>query len=617
MTQAWPSATLAAMDMPGLPDGPSPSEPQDVAVRPAAERVEDDGPPSALEPAVAVGDPAAVASTQAATAAEGSQPAPRPRKLLYVTLPGCWGALIAGCLSFTPSLLPRGGIIQGVVFGITAAIGYGLGVWAASIWRAFADRDSRRPRRWAWRTFFIVGGVLYVVSFGLGQYWQYLIRQMMGVTDYNIPLVVASPFIAAAVFCLILLIGRGLRGLYRWAAKQLDRWIGARAARGIGWVLVVGLTYLVVSGLLLQGFVNVMNNAYSLRDTMTAAGIKKPATSLRSGGSGSVIPWNSLGWQGRNFIGKGPSVSDIAKFTGHPAMEPIRIYAGLASANGAEAQAALAVRDLQRAGGFDRKNLVVVTTTGSGWVDPALVDSFEYLSGGDCATVAIQYSYLPSWISYLVDQSKALAAGRALFDAVYGAWVKLPADHRPRLFVAGESLGSFGGEAAFTGENDIANRTSGALFVGPPNFNTLFRQFSDHRDPGSPEVQPVYQDGRTVRFSNDPATAIPPQGQPWNGTRVLYLMHPSDPIVWWSPHLIWSEPDWISETPGEDVLKGIIWLPFLTFWQVTADLPFATGVPGGHGHSYTAEYVNGWNAVMRPAGVTPQDLTRLREIIGG
>jgi uncharacterized membrane protein len=626
MTHAWPSATLAAMDMPGPQGGPSPSEPQDVAVGPAAERIEADEPPAAVEPAAAVEAPAtgtaatAVASAPAATAADESQPATRPRrhrKLLYVTLPGCWGALIAGCLSFTPSLLPRGGIIQGVVFGITAAIGYGLGVWAASIWRAFADRDPRRPRRWAWRTFLIAAGVLYVVSFGLGQYWQYLIRQMMGVTDYNIPLVVASPFVAAAIFCLLLLIGRGLRGVYRWAAKLLDRWIGARAARGVGWVLVVGLTYLVVSGLLLQGFVNVMNSAYSLRDTMTAEGIKKPATSLRSGGPGSVIGWNSLGWQGRNFIGKGPSVSDIAKFTGHPATEPIRIYAGLASADGAEAQAALAVRDLQRAGGFDRKNLLVVTTTGSGWVDPALVDSFEYLSGGDSATVAIQYSYLPSWISYLVDQSKALAAGRALFDAVYGAWVKLPADHRPRLFVAGESLGSFGGEAAFTGENDIANRTSAALFVGPPNFNTLFRQFSDHRDPGSPEVQPVYQDGRTVRFSNDPATAIPPQGQPWNGTRVLYLMHPSDPIVWWSPHLIWSEPDWISETPGKDVLKGIIWLPFLTFWQVTADLPFATGVPGGHGHSYTAEYVNGWNAIMRPAGISPQDLTRLREIIGG
>jgi len=566
------------------------------------------------------GPPAGPPATGAAPAvaeAEGPQP-PEPRKrrkLLYVTLPGCWGALIFACLSFTPSLLPRGGIVQGLVWGITAAIGYGLGVVAAWVWRAFADRDPRRPRRWAWVTFFIIASVLLVAAFALGQYWQYQIRQLMGVTDYSIPLVVASPFVAALIFCLLLLIGRGLHGLYRWLAKLLNRGIGPRAAKAVGWVLVVGLTYVVVSGLLLDGFISLMNNAYSARDTTTAEGVHQPATGLRSGGPGSLVRWDSLGYQGRNFIGKGPSVSDIEKFTHQPAMEPIRIYAGLASADDAEAQAALAVDDLQHAGGFQRKNLVVVTTTGSGWVDPALVDTVEYLSGGDCATVAIQYSYLPSWISYLVDQSKALAAGRALFDAVYGVWAQLPPDQRPRLFVAGESLGSFGGEAAFTGENDLANRTAGALFAGPPNFNTLFRQFSDHRDAGSPEVQPIYQDGRIVRFANDTTAGIPPPGQPWGGSRVLYMMHPSDPIVWWSPHLIFSRPDWIGEPPGRDVLKGMFWMPFVTFWQVTADLPFSTGVPDGHGHRYSAEYVDGWNAVMRPAGLTSQDLASLRKII--
>jgi uncharacterized membrane protein len=249
------------------------------------------------------------------------------------------------------------------------------------------------------------------------------------------------------------------------------------------------------------------------------------------------------------------------------------------------------------------------------WVDPALVDTFECLSGGDSATVAIQYSYLPSWISYLVDQSKAREAGRALFDAVYNDWSQLPQGQRPRLFVAGESLGSVGGEAAFSGEYSLRNLTAGALFTGPPNFNTLFREFSDHRDAGSPEVQPVYQDGRIVRFANDPGTGIPPAGQPWEGSRVLYMMHPSDPIIWWSPHPIFSEPDWIGEPPGKDVLEGMFWMPFVTFWQVSADLPFATGVPGGHGHKYTAEYVDGWNAVMRPAGITSQDLASLRNII--
>jgi uncharacterized membrane protein len=597
-----------ARDISGPPAGASSSEQPDVVGLDSADSAEADQPPGTVEA------PPPVA------AAEGPQPTPqpeKPRKLLYVTLPGCWGALILACLSFTPSLLPRGGIVQGLIWGITAAIGYGLGVLAAWIWRAFAGRDPRHPRRRSWTVLFISAAVLIVVSFGLGQYWQHEIRKLMGVTEYNIALVVASPFVAALVFCLILLIGRGLRGLYRWAAQLLNRWVGRSAAKAVGWTLVAGLAYLVVSGLLLQGFVNVMNSAYSVRDTRTAEGIHQPTTSLRSGGQGSLIPWDTLGWQGRNFIGKGPSVSEIEKFTGQPAMEPIRIYSGLASAADAESRADLAVRDLERAGGFGRKDLLVVTTTGSGWVDPALVDTFEYLTGGDAATVAIQYSYLPSWISYLVDQSKARDAGRALFDAVYGAWSKLPPDQRPKLYVAGESLGSFGGEAAFTGENSMANLTNGALFAGPPNFNTLFREFSDHRDPGTPEVQPVYQDGRTVRFVNDPTTGIPPNGQPWKGSRVLYMMHPSDPIVWWSPHLIFSEPDWISEPPGKDVLKGIFWMPFVTFWQVTADLPFATGVPGGHGHTYTSEYVDGWNAVIQPAGVTPQELTDLRKIIAG
>jgi len=555
------------------------------------------------------------AVAEAVPEAPAEEKLPAERRLLYVTLPGCWGALIFGCLSFTPSLLPRGGLIQGVVFGITAAIGYGLGVVAAWIWRAFADRDTRRPRHRSWLIFFIAGGVLYAVSFGLGQYWQYEIRGLMGVTEYNIPLVVASPFVAVAVFALLLAIGRGIRGVYRWLARLLNRWIGRRAANAVGWIAVAGLVYLVITGLLLQGLVNVMNSAFSVRDTTTAEGVHQPATSLRSGGPGSLIPWNTLGFQGRNFIGKGPTVSEIEAVTHHPAMEPIRAYAGLASAADAEARAELAVRDLERAGGFQRKYLLVVGTTGSGWVDPAMVDTFEYLTGGDCATIAIQYSYLPSWISYLVDQSRAQEAGRDLFDQVYGAWSQLPQGQRPKLFVGGESLGSFGAEAAFSGEYDLHNRTAGALFAGPPNFNTLFREFLDHRDPGSPEVQPVYKDGRIVRFTNNPGTAIPPSGQPWNGSRVLYLMHASDPIVWWSPNLIFSPPDWISETAGTDVLSTMVWIPFVTFWQVTADLPFSTDVPPGHGHTYSTEYVDGWNTVLQPPGITSADLASLRKII--
>jgi uncharacterized membrane protein len=563
-------------------------------------------------------EPEQSSEVASADSAEASSERKQPRwrhALTNWTLPGAWGALIFACLSYTPSLLPRGGITQGLVAGITGAIGYGLGVLAASIWRAFANRDARTPRRWAWRTFFIAGGVLYAVMFALGQYWQSLIRDLVGVSSYNIAYAVLAPFIALLMFAALIWIGRGVRFIYRSSAALLRRWIGPRAASAVGWILAAAVTYLLISGVLLDGLVSAANEAFSLKNGTTDSGVHKPTSDLRSGGPGSVISWESLGRQGRKFTGLGPTAADIGNLTHKTAKEPIRIYAGLESADSAESRAALAVQDLERAGGFSRKNLLVVTTTGSGWVDPAMVDSLEYLSNGDSATISMQYSYLPSWISYLVDQQKAKDAGRSLFDAVYDHWSKLPADSRPHLYVAGESLGSYGAESAFSGEYDLSNRTNGVVFAGPPNFNTLFRQFSDNRDAGSPEIEPIYKDGRTVRFTNDPAVGIPPSGQSWDGTRVLYLMHASDPIDWWSPKLILNNPDWINEKPGSDVLGGMFWVPFLTFWQVTADLPFATGVPGGHGHNYTTEYVDGFNTVMKDTGFTPDQLAQLRDIV--
>ena len=153
------------------------------------------------------------------------------RKLLYVTLPGCWGALIFACLSFTPSLLPRGGIIQGLVCGITGAIGYGLGVLAAWIWRAFADRDPRPARRRSWRIFVIRGVVLLVAAFALGQYWQSEIRDADGCDGLQHP---ARRRLTARRRADLRRphSHRPRRArLYRWVARMLKRWIGPRAAR--------------------------------------------------------------------------------------------------------------------------------------------------------------------------------------------------------------------------------------------------------------------------------------------------------------------------------------------------------------------------------------------------
>jgi hypothetical protein len=63
------------------------------------------------------------------------------------TLPGAWVALAFVCLSFTPSLLPRPAFFEGFVCGVDGAIGYGMGVIGAWLWRQFADRPARPARR--------------------------------------------------------------------------------------------------------------------------------------------------------------------------------------------------------------------------------------------------------------------------------------------------------------------------------------------------------------------------------------------------------------------------------------------------------------------------------------
>jgi uncharacterized membrane protein len=162
------------------------------------------------------------------------------------------------------------------------------------------------------------------------------------------------------------------------------------------------------------------------------------------------------------------------------------------------------VEELRRTGAFSRRVLGVVTTTGTGWVDEGAVDPLEYMYDGDTALAAMQYSYLPSWISFLADRQKAKQAGRELFDQVHAVWSRLPERRRPKLLVFGESLGSFGGEAAFAGIDDLRHRTDGVLWVGPTSSNALWEELVRRRDPGTPYVLPTYRHGATVRFAAQP-----------------------------------------------------------------------------------------------------------------
>ena len=171
------------------------------------------------------------------------------------------------------------------------------------------------------------------------------------------------------------------------------------------------------------------------------------------------------------------------------------------------------------------------------------------------------------------------------------------------------------GQAAFDWLPDISRMGfSSVLWVGPPNASPLWRAITIRRDPRTPEVEPRYDDGRTVRFSQgNNATQIAEDARPpWDEPRVLFLQHASDPIVWWSPDLLFTRPDWLSEPPGRDRTTAMRWYPIVTFWQVAADMTNASSVPGGHGHNYGDYILDGWAGAAPPDGWTRADTERIR-----
>ena len=73
----------------------------------------------------------------------------------------------------------------------------------------------------------------------------------------------------------------------------------------------------------------------------------------------------------------------------------------------------------------------MATTTGTGWINEAEASALEYMYNGDTAIVSMQYSFLPSWLSFLVDKENARQAGQALFEAVDEMVRAMPEGKRP------------------------------------------------------------------------------------------------------------------------------------------------------------------------------------------
>ncbi|WP_084078331.1 alpha/beta-hydrolase family protein [Demequina sp. NBRC 110057] len=527
-------------------------------------------------------------------------------------------------LSLTPSLLPRPAWGQGLVSGLAFAVGYGLGVLA---WRLVRLASVGRIRWDASAPGWIVAAanvLAFVAVLPLGVRWQNDVREAVGLADADglhwLNIVIGALLGVWLGFA----IGRGIRRLHNWlrplvvrlTAKVSRREEGPRGplvSLGAGAATTVGVLVIVAVGtsllsLLLTGLYGQRNHTYD-------PAYAQPTSELRSGSPDSLVAWEDLGQAGVKIVASGPSAAQIESITDVEAQEPIRVYVGIDAADTPEERAQLAVQELERTGAADRDQLLLAATTGSGWLDPAAIDGFEYLHAGDTAIVTVQYGATPSPVSALLTPDLAPTGTRAAFDAVYEWWSALPEDDRPQLTVYGLSLGSYGLNNAFESVDDLRTRTDGAVLAGTPSFSTVWKEATFGRDEGSPMYLPTYQDGESVRFAEQRGDLAEPEGE-WAEPRVAYLQHGDDPIVWIGPSVIWSKPDWLDADQRSPMLSDdMVWIPGVTAFQGVIDLILSQGVPEDAGHKYGNIALYGFEEVTGDAGLTDEARERIAQVI--
>ncbi|OHV77016.1 alpha/beta-hydrolase family protein [Rhizobium sp. LCM 4573] len=525
---------------------------------------------------------------------------------------GMFVGLIFFSMSLTPSLMPRSYLVQGALSGVCTAVGYMLGAGLFWLWRylEIPYPDDRRQRL---KTAVAAAGLLLCTWFlWHAVAWQNSIRTLWEMP----PLDSADPFRLAAVASATFLAALALGRIFKWLCIRLSallkRYVPRRISLLLGILIASAIFWSLGQGVLLRLALDAADASFQRLDALIDEGTLQPRSDT-TGSASSLVSWEGLGRQGRHYISSGPNASEIGDFWQEGALRPIRVYVGLNNADSAQARAQLALEELRRQGGFERRILVVIAPTGTGWIDPAAMDSLEYLHRGDVASVAVQYSYLTSWLSLLVEPDDGRESAQALFKEIYSFWKTMPKESRPQLYLYGLSLGAFNSQLATDIYDVVADPFQGALWAGPPFRSARWRSVTEQRNPGSPAWLPRFRDGSTIRFSNQ-SNHLAEADAEWGPIRFIYLQYASDPIVFFEPASAFKEPVWMREPRGPDVSRDLQWLPIVTMLQLLFDMAIATSSPLGYGHVYAPEhYIDCWISLTGPPGLEAPDVERLKQ----
>jgi uncharacterized membrane protein len=342
-----------------------------------------------------------------------------------------------------------------------------------------------------------------------------------------------------------------------------------------------------------------------------------PANPLLSGSADSLLPFADLGQQGRRYVTDVVTPQLIEQVMGEDAAaHPIRTYVGFNSEPIYQTgRAELALAELDRTGAFDRSYLLLVSPTGTGWVDHTLIETAEFLTRGDIATCCVQYGRYPSFLSV---QKVALGQGqfRLLLWGIKQRLTERPPERRPRVLVFGESLGAWTSSdvVMFQGIEGFDHYgIDRALWVGLP---WLAKWSRSGMTRGASTLVPE----GTVRVFDRHEQLQELTDEQRARLRAVIVSHDNDPIAVLGPELLIQPPWWLADGQrGRGVPDTMHWRPLITFVQTAMDAANAmVSVPGefgSFGHDYRADMVRFVRDAYALPAATEQQLSRIEETL--
>ena len=314
-----------------------------------------------------------------------------------------------------------------------------------------------------------------------------------------------------------------------------------------------------------------------------------PTDPMVSGSPESFASFDELGQQGRRFVldNVDPALIDET-LDESGAATPIRIYVGFNDHPiHSQSRAETALAELERVGAYDRKYLLLVSPTGTGWVDHTVQEATEFFTRGDIATVCVQYGRYPSFLS-LQKVRQGRRQFRTLVLGVHQRLMGMAPEDRPEVLVFGESLGAWSSSdvAMKSGIEGLdAYSIDRALWFGMPHLAKWSKAGLDR--PGA--MTPPGTVGVFDRWEE--LEQLTPAER--DELRVVQLSHDNDPITHVDPSILFRQPDWLGEPRGRNVPAGQRWYPVVTFLQTLIDAANAMrNSPGDFrstGHDYRAD----------------------------